>query len=214
MNYKGYTIEVEYDENPMNPRTEWDNVGTMVCFHKRYNLGDENTGYTSEDASSWGELKALITKKEKVAVILPIYMYDHSGQSLSTKPFNCRWDSGQVGFIFITKEKAKEEYSAEWLKKYHKGKTKVEVLTAILEGEVEAYNKYISGEVLVYTIEKDGEFMDSCGGYYETEEYVIEEAKDIIKSYIRHDMKKHIDKLKVWIKNRVPYQYRESLKLV
>jgi len=31
---------IMYDPEPVNPR-EWDNLGTMVCFHKRYNLGDE-----------------------------------------------------------------------------------------------------------------------------------------------------------------------------
>jgi hypothetical protein len=38
--YKGYTIKVQYDEYPQNPRTEWDSAGTMVCWHSRYNLGD------------------------------------------------------------------------------------------------------------------------------------------------------------------------------
>jgi len=213
-NYKGYTIKLELDEDSMNPRTEWDNVGTIVAFHRRYTLGDLNTGYSKDDASSWDELRALITKREQVAVILPLYLYDHSGITISTSPFNCRWDSGQVGFIFISKEKVKKEYSAEWFKKYHKGKKKVEVLTSILEGEVETFDKYLRGEVLSYIIEKDGMFMDSCGGYFETEEYVIGEAKDVINSYIRHDMKKHIDKLKIWIKNRVPYTYREALKLI
>ena len=37
--YKGYTIAIDYDSDPSNPR-EWDNFGTMVCFHRRYALGD------------------------------------------------------------------------------------------------------------------------------------------------------------------------------
>ena len=37
--YKGCTIEIEQDPDPMNPRTEYDNLGTMICCHKRYNLG-------------------------------------------------------------------------------------------------------------------------------------------------------------------------------
>ena len=35
-----YTVKVEYDEYAGSPRTEWDNLGKMVCFHRRYNLGD------------------------------------------------------------------------------------------------------------------------------------------------------------------------------
>ena len=37
----GNTIKVFVDEDPQSPR-EWDNAGTMVCFHRRYNLGDIN----------------------------------------------------------------------------------------------------------------------------------------------------------------------------
>ena len=38
--YKGYTIKIEHDDYPDNPR-DWDNAGEMVCWHRRYNLGDE-----------------------------------------------------------------------------------------------------------------------------------------------------------------------------
>ncbi len=34
--YKGHTIIIEQDEDGMNPRTEWDNLGTMVFFHRNY----------------------------------------------------------------------------------------------------------------------------------------------------------------------------------
>lgn len=29
--YRGYTIRIVSDEDPMNPRTEWDNAAVMVC---------------------------------------------------------------------------------------------------------------------------------------------------------------------------------------
>ena len=38
--YRGYTIRLVPDPDPENPREEWDNVGTMRCWHRRYNLGD------------------------------------------------------------------------------------------------------------------------------------------------------------------------------
>ena len=37
--YKGYKINIYYDEDSQSPR-EWDNVATFVCNHRRYNLGD------------------------------------------------------------------------------------------------------------------------------------------------------------------------------
>ena len=39
--YRGYDINIYYDENPDSPRA-WDNVATFVCEHRRYNLGDEH----------------------------------------------------------------------------------------------------------------------------------------------------------------------------
>jgi len=40
--YRGFNINIYQDTDPMNPRTEWDNAGHMVCFHNRYALGDEH----------------------------------------------------------------------------------------------------------------------------------------------------------------------------
>lgn len=39
--YKGYTIKIEYDEFASNPREDFDHLGTMVCSHQRYKLGDK-----------------------------------------------------------------------------------------------------------------------------------------------------------------------------
>jgi len=39
-NMKKFELKIEQDTDPMNPRTDWDNLGTMVCFHKLYDLGD------------------------------------------------------------------------------------------------------------------------------------------------------------------------------
>ena len=119
MEQTNYQIEIIHDEHPSNPRVEWDNLGTMVCFHGRYTLGDIGHGYRSSDFNSWDELKQLIIKQVKPAVILPIYMYDHSGITISTQPFGCRFDSGQIGFIYIGKLKVMKEYKAGTL---HSGK--------------------------------------------------------------------------------------------
>jgi hypothetical protein len=37
-----YKLKIEYDEDGLNPRTDYDNFGHMICWHSRYNLGDEN----------------------------------------------------------------------------------------------------------------------------------------------------------------------------
>jgi hypothetical protein len=40
--YKGHTINIFPDGDAPNPRKEFDSLGTMVCFHRRYNLGDRH----------------------------------------------------------------------------------------------------------------------------------------------------------------------------
>jgi len=37
-----YLLQIMLDDEPMNPRTDWDNFGHMICWHSRYNLGDEH----------------------------------------------------------------------------------------------------------------------------------------------------------------------------
>ena len=63
VDYKGYIIEIEQDENPESPR-EWDNLTTMICFHKKYNLGDKHD-IKHQDYSSWNEMEQALIKKYK-----------------------------------------------------------------------------------------------------------------------------------------------------
>ena len=37
-----YFLQIMQDDEPYNPRTDYDNFGHMMCWHSRYNLGDEN----------------------------------------------------------------------------------------------------------------------------------------------------------------------------
>ena len=157
-----FELVVEHDNDPMNPRTDWDNITTIVSFHKRYDIGDK-TDYKSSDFDSWDELKTQIESDNKVLLIKPLYMYDHSGITISTSPFSCQWDSGQVGFIFVSKYKIKKEGIDE---------TKVE---EYLKGEVETYDQYLTGDVWGYNVyeittcslgHEHKESIESCYGIY------------------------------------------------
>lgn len=158
---------IETDDCPEDPRG-WDNLGTMACFHDRYRLGDKDIPFSDDDFDSWEEMKEHAVNTLKAAVILPLYMYDHSGITINTTGFSCNWDSGQIGFIYVTETKLKEEYgdlSEETLEKAKKN----------LLSEVETYDQYITGEVYHFRIEKENvcnlghihsETEDSCGGFY------------------------------------------------
>jgi hypothetical protein len=110
-------------------------------------------------------MKQAIIKEENPAVILPLYMYDHSGISISTKPFSCRWDSGQIGFVLVSKKQALEEYGG--VRVSSKKKVKIE---SIIEAEVQTYTQYVEGEVYGFQIvDEDDEVIDSCYGFYGTD---------------------------------------------
>jgi len=94
-------LRIRYDENAESRREDTDNLGTMACWHNRYELGDTQP---SEQPSDW--FKDNVTAG---CIALRLYLYDHSGIQISTEPFNCRWDSGQIGWIFVTPAKLKKE---------------------------------------------------------------------------------------------------------
>ena len=169
--YKGYTIKVELDEDNESPR-EWDNAGKMVCFHNNYNLGDKHDFYNAADFMEWLE------ENEKDLIYLPLYLYDHSGISMSTStgyPFNCPWDSGQVGFIYLDRETMLKEWGYKNITKKRR-----EFIENILRGEVAIYDQYLTGEIYGYIVEdEEGEHLDSCWGFYDKED-MINEAESII----------------------------------
>ncbi len=156
-------LKVLHDSSADSPRN-WDNLGKMICFHRGYDLGDKHN-YNADDYNSWGEMEKAIIKEENPAVILPLYMYDHSGISISTSPFGCRWDSGQIGFVLVSKKQALEEFGG--VRVSSKKKVKIE---SIIEAEVETYTQYVEGEVYGFQIiDEDNEVIDSCYGFYGTD---------------------------------------------
>jgi hypothetical protein len=151
--YKGLTIEIHNDSDNESPR-EWDNLGTMVCFHRRYNLGDKHS-MTVEEA------KAFVNRKDVIS--LPLYLYDHSGITMNTTGFSCPWDSGQVGFIYVTKEKIRKEYGV----KRNVTKKLIARIIGYLKNEVETYDNFLTGNVYGFKImDAEGTDIDSCWGFY------------------------------------------------
>ena len=159
-----YKLEIFDDIDPCSPR-EFDNLGIMICFHSRYILGDE-TNLKSSDFSSWEELESYLYKIEKALIVIPIFMYDHSGLSVNTTGFSCPWDSGQIGFIYASKERIRKEYSCKRISKNLK-----EQVREMLVSEVDSYNQYLSGDVYGFNVthKETQEELDSCCGFFGTD---------------------------------------------
>ena len=121
-----------------------------------------------------------------MCVILPLYLYDHSGITMSTSPFNCNWDSGQVGWVVVSKENVRKEFGVKRI-----NKKLIEKVTNILEGEIKTYDQYLTGDIYGYKIFKvtecelgheHKEELDSCWGFYGEEECMTE-AEGIVDYY-------------------------------
>lgn len=145
------TIRVLRDESPESPR-ENDNLGEMVCWHGGYTLGDKQP---TESSTEYRE------SIPEGSIVLPVYLYDHSGITVRTTPFHCQWDSGQVGLIIATPEKLREEYGAGW----NTEETRA-LATGVLEGEVKEYDDFITGNSWGFEqLDADGEVENACWGF-------------------------------------------------
>lgn len=248
-----YVVKIEQDNDVADPR-EWDNIGKMICWHRRYLLGDEKErdSYSSprdfmlslagidEDNKYYSRMneeelmEAASDKAHKKYVILPLYLYDHSGITMNTSGFSCRWDSGQVGFIYVELKgiAKKHGFTKKWLKQYHDGKTMTEVAREILKGEVETYDHFLTGNCFGWQAvrpedwneeDESGDDFDACWGYY-GDDHDASGLKEAAIHAIGCDVKKrlekkraaiqsHADKLKGWIRSKLPVIYRKPFEL-
>ncbi|MBE0574152.1 hypothetical protein IH575_04590, partial [Candidatus Dojkabacteria bacterium] len=136
----------------------------FALYHNRYNLPCE-TPVKSTAYSGWKELEKALIKQHDIAFIVPVYMYDHGSLSFHVGynrpyPFNDRWDSGMVGFAFVTKSMVKNVFG--WQRVSDKRK---QWLLDYMRAEMETYQYYANGQVYGYTIDSD-DADSSCGGCY------------------------------------------------
>jgi len=233
-----YKLKIQQDDTYGDGPRDWDNLGHMVCWHRRYNLGDEQRrddvndwlrnlaedldptladrlAYW-EEGNGWTQLynkasepmaavaaadrkvQALVLAViDKHTVMLPLYLYDHGGLSMSTGGFSCPWDSGQVGYIYATRKDVLNEFGGKKLTKELRVKAE-----RILRGEVKTYSQWLEGDVYGYVIyeidepcdcdpepwnssctcTRHAEVVDSCWGYYGSDE-ALREGRSVLKQY-------------------------------
>lgn len=131
-----------------------------------------------------------LLKDRKDIVIMPLYLYDHSGLSMSTSSFVGRavhadWDSGQVGFIYADHDAMKAWYGDHVPNR--------EEIVKELTAEVETYDDYLRGNVYGFVLYENGEQVDSCWGFYgdggiqAIKEYVDSQLVDTLE-YVSGDI--------------------------
>lgn len=166
--HQGHIIKIYHDPDAESPR-EWSNLGTLICWHRRYRLGDGHQYDCPEaflrelaDVSDQSNLSMdqLRERAECKAVILPVFLYDHSGLAMNTIGFHCPWDSGQVGYVYVTLEAVRKEFGAKRVTKALRAKAE-----DILRDGIVSYDAYLGGRVYRYVIEREGEAIDACWGF-------------------------------------------------
>ena len=181
INYKGYTINIDYDPSPESPR-EWDDLSTIYSNSRRYDfdghsieeLIQEVGGNIYDNVIPWD----LIGKKYYYR---KVWMYDHSGITVRTAEENpwgnmgyMAWDSGLAGVIVVDKKAAKKEWATDTKARAEKW----------LDGEIANLDTYVRGEIYGYEVlDEDGNEFDSCWGFYDLDECIAE-----AKGYVDYEV--------------------------
>jgi len=183
-----YFIKIEREEaHDFYAENIEESAGTFVCWHQRSYLG--NINYPKHDE--------YLENHTEGSISFPVYIYDHSGISLSTEPFGCPWDSGVVGKWVFTREDLEKEMWCESLGEFDLKKAKVEAHEYV-KSMVSTLNDILQGEVWYFALHKQdpncsccgmqppSEVIDSCGGFIGSEDDLQESIKSHIPEEHHH----------------------------
>lgn len=150
---RDYTLKIVKDPGPSNPRTTSQNLTTLKCWHSKYRLGDNN---------SEGDV---VPPPAEAILTFNVYMLDHGQLTLSLRPFNNVWDSGLVGYMYLTEKDLRQIGGKEWNSVITGKKARASAAT-----ELEEYGNYLQGDVWGYELYENNELEDSCWGFVATSE--------------------------------------------
>ena len=173
--YNGHHINICYDDDAGNPRKMFDNLGTLYTAHRRYRPEKEFDEHFDIDKVFDGRIGNFQGSFLKEYIALPVYLYEHSGTTVSTSPFSCPWDSGFFGIIAVPLDKVRREYG--WKSITAERRKRIE---EYLQGEIKTLDDYYTGEVFGYCItpeDDDSNELDSCWGFYGTDSLKEMEAE-------------------------------------
>jgi hypothetical protein len=161
-----YTIKIDVDYDVDSPHDTDVPAAKLVLDGGRHYTFPNDAGIDFRDFEGWAGVADELAKRHGAILVTPVWVFDHSGIALKagarTYPFNCQWDSAQVGFAYITQE----TYQAVTGKRYVGRPSQYKRASELIATEVEYYGRYVNGECYAYVVEDaEGEVVDSCGGY-------------------------------------------------
>ncbi|MCR5453178.1 MAG: hypothetical protein K6F00_11180 [Lachnospiraceae bacterium] len=193
-----FRFRIEQDDEPLNPRFDWDgNIGTLNLWWSRCAFGDNKGNgtpretlidmvrtyvptdkYTEEDLIYNMASNEMMILLQKYIVLIPCYIYEHSGFAISCSAFSDRWDSGMAGFIYTSKEKCEEQWGKadkDWRKQAYDE----------LVNEVKEYDMYLKGECYYFKLEEYNEETDEWDDYECVGGFLTDKYGDDLVKYIK-----------------------------
>ena len=168
MRKENWELKIIPDGYCENPRTDCDGwIGEFLvpegCRYVRNECEDANAvEFYNYDADK----KAL----EKLGyIVFPVSVYDHSGVNMFIgrgRGFDC----GCIGFYVVNKKKYREERQI--------GRITKDRMVSIVEqvkNEIKYYSDWLEGECYRYVLYRNGEKVDSCGGFVNEFPEVVED---------------------------------------
>ena len=197
-------VQICRDDYPMNPREDSDHLWTWVTTYGAGYSDRNGIAKTAEDRGCGGmpiyrkyyhnpedyeDDEGYIDKDFlKENLVVRLYLYRHSGDRISTGSFygllpqgHAEFDSGCMGFAYVSREKMKEWYRCKQITKKIISKAR-----ACLEAEVDEVNAVNSGDVYYIKVTNlETEEEDSCGGYIcSKEEYLRDAIADMLSGWV------------------------------
>lgn len=153
---ENWRLEISRDEWGESPR-QWDNLGQFLTRSTRYVESELETALDFSDYTL-DELEKALEKQGYICERVSVY--DHSGVRVYIGAPCCQWDSGYIGLYVVNKARAREWFNVKRISRRLKDKIKESMIA-----EVETFNNWINGNVFEFNLFKNGEHVDSCGGF-------------------------------------------------
>ena len=205
-----YTLQILHDEDAPNPREDRDNLGTMVCFHRRYNLGNKHGFNEPSDfflsllEEKLGDTEAAEEKYKELAGEIDIAIYKRSHgtyrKAVDDNILDFLSDSYAVLPLYLYDHSGitinTTGFSCTWdsgqigwiyashedIKKEYGEVTPETIQKAenLMRSEVKEYDYYLTDQCYGFRLFENGEETDSCWGFLGD----LKEVKEEIASHL------------------------------
>ena len=179
------------DECAQNPRSEGENITTLVTWRRNLPLSDEHQFISPRDFLDHlilqgrpdiqellddngidgirecpPQLRKHLRNSDYPGALQEVYILEHGGVSLSTRPFQDPWDSGPLGYIWIPRETILR------MDLSHGDADR------IVQWDLALCQEYVNGQVYALKLQRDGDLtQETMGDIYAIRERCLDEQQ-------------------------------------